>query len=711
MALASYTLPIEVGADGKLRARKDQHEAEINSRLFGLDNAIAGAAAGLVRAASLPSLNATAGTRVGQPGEVTAGGDKGSYRWSGSAWVRVGELIDAAALSSQIAEVDANASAAIGALEASTGTAISDLEVSTSSAISELDVTKADEVDLHAEGVLRRTLDGTLRGNSEIGNNSHGIVAGAVTEDGRLVGGNEADGSRWDGPVRNGILGDNSLALVDGARSVDGRVYWGADRFGGHLAAGCRTAPLGSNNLHAFDAVVDLDGRAIVVNDAGGPVARGCVYEDSGDIWLVRGTQTIRVTTTGNNRAPAIVGNVIQWISTRRRGVPMTYQASLTDPTQHFVAYSMRSALEVIPATGQSLLLGVAPAISKTPINGAYKFSGGPVGSVTVDMTPYMLALKEEAYETISSGMLSRLIAKGGVPDLLFAGQAHGGYTLDQIKKGASDRIYERVMAQMSYAAAQPGGAHSRALVLVHGEADALNSNTNYATGIVALLDDYDLDTRAVLGQLDGLVLLTCQTSSASGYRPDVNDRDGFSSPIQQLLASQIDPRVFLVTTKYHLDYIDHAHLDALSTRLLGEYYEKVYRRVVIEGRDWVGCRPATFTRVGSSVVIDCDVEVAPLVIDTAAISDPGNAGFVLRNSGGVTITGISLTGAKQITVATSGVVPNGAVLSYALHNGTGGVSGRAAGARGCIRDSDPTPSIHTGAALRNWLTIFRKQF
>ncbi|RWX78254.1 hypothetical protein EPK99_06370 [Neorhizobium lilium] len=66
---------------------------EIFAFVDAVDLGVSGAAAGLVRSATLAGL--PAGTRVGQPGEVTGDNvDKGAYTWNGSAWVKVGELID-----------------------------------------------------------------------------------------------------------------------------------------------------------------------------------------------------------------------------------------------------------------------------------------------------------------------------------------------------------------------------------------------------------------------------------------------------------------------------------------------------------------------------------------------------------------------------------------------------------------------------------------
>lgn len=70
-------------------------------RLFWLiQTLINGASEGVVRATTLAGLGS--GTRVGQPGQVTAGADKGEYYWDGSSWIRTGDLIDPDALKGSI---------------------------------------------------------------------------------------------------------------------------------------------------------------------------------------------------------------------------------------------------------------------------------------------------------------------------------------------------------------------------------------------------------------------------------------------------------------------------------------------------------------------------------------------------------------------------------------------------------------------------------
>jgi hypothetical protein len=83
--------PVDGAGNGRAVSNQD-------AQVWGteIETAITAAATGLVRATSAAGLGT--GTRVGQPGEVMQGPDKGEYAWNGSSWVRVGDLIDATAL-------------------------------------------------------------------------------------------------------------------------------------------------------------------------------------------------------------------------------------------------------------------------------------------------------------------------------------------------------------------------------------------------------------------------------------------------------------------------------------------------------------------------------------------------------------------------------------------------------------------------------------
>lgn len=85
-----------VYATGSFGAAKEPDKSEIIDLNGAIEDAVTGAGAGLVR--SDGSIPLTPGTRVGQPGQVTAGAGKGEYVWNGSVWVYAGVYTDAIVL-------------------------------------------------------------------------------------------------------------------------------------------------------------------------------------------------------------------------------------------------------------------------------------------------------------------------------------------------------------------------------------------------------------------------------------------------------------------------------------------------------------------------------------------------------------------------------------------------------------------------------------
>ncbi|WP_368517490.1 hypothetical protein [Rhizobium sp.] len=86
-----------VNADGKARSVLNQDAQRWGEEV---QASIVGASLGMIRATSIAGLGS--GTRVGQPGQVTQDPDSGEYYWSGSAWIRTGDIIDPPALQARI---------------------------------------------------------------------------------------------------------------------------------------------------------------------------------------------------------------------------------------------------------------------------------------------------------------------------------------------------------------------------------------------------------------------------------------------------------------------------------------------------------------------------------------------------------------------------------------------------------------------------------
>ena len=183
-----------------------------------------------------------------------------------------------------------------------------------------------------------------------------------------------------------------------------------------------------------------------------------------------------------------------------------------------------------------------------------------------------------------------------------------------------------------------------KALFVIHGEGDGNISNTAYDKNLIEWLNDFTADIKAITGQEEQPVMLTCQTSSAAGYKGTAEGRHQFITPFLQLKASEEHPRIFLVCPKYQFNYKDYAHILAPDTKYLGEYYAKVKKIVVDEGGDWLGLRPKTLTKVDARTVdIEFHVPVASLVLDEEQVVNPGNYGFALYNSGTASIHSVKL--------------------------------------------------------------------
>lgn len=486
--------------------------------------------------------------------------------------------------------------------------------------------------------------------------NNLGLVTGIVDAGGRVLWGQRPSGTVYEGGFVRSVFSANNLDMVGEVMTdAEGRVLSGTTAKGGAYVAGLLCEPLGENSLDAVgDVYVDADGRVVFGVTSGGQIIGLGVLDRQG-------------------------------------------------------------RLEMIIVTGQSLAEGGANLAITTvppyPDGEALKFANGPVGKQAEIIGPGLVALAEQTNETVSTGIARRVLADHPDMAVLLAGQAWGGRTLAEISLAGGLGIYEAIQAQMDTAAAHPSGAVIRACVLIHGEADGIISNTTYDIGLKAYQRQFARDAMTRTGQAEIPVLLTCQTSSAAGYRGNVATRDSFTTPFLQLKASVDHPEIVLIGPKYHLTYIDHAHIDALSTRLWGEKFGQVWRQVCIEKRHWRPLSPATIAVDGSDVIIDLHVPFGPVVADTSAVTDPGNLGFNLMDAAGATITSVTITGDSQITVSLSAPPVPGWRLSYAFHNGTAGFSGWDSGARGCIRDSDPTLSIYSGQPMPNWLVAFQHTF
>ena len=370
-----------------------------------------------------------------------------------------------------------------------------------------------------------------------------------------------------------------------------------------------------------------------------------------------------------------------------------------------------RAALHHVLGTGQSLANGTAgsPALSTSQPYANRMFDTGVLPGAPKATT--FVPLVEQSVETMSSSfanLVTKLARDGsGSHDLLVSAYALGGAPYASMKKGTAAYAVTIAQANAGVAIARASSIpyDITAVTSADGGGDHVAKNAHLADDLAQWQQDFETDLRAISGQATPIPLFNTQYSSWTEY-------DATSPiPIAQLRAHVEHPgKVIVVGPRYPFLYgPDGVHLTNEGYRLMGEYYARAYRRVVVEHGTWEPLRPKTVTRSAAVITVRFLVPAPPLVLDTTHASDPGNMGFEYADDGPATpsITSVALSGADTVTVTLS-AEPTGANrrIRYAYTGVQGAHAGLQTGARGNLRDSDATPS-RNGYALYDWCVHF----
>ncbi len=227
----------------------------------------------------------------------------------------------------------------------------------------------------------------------------------------------------------------------------------------------------------------------------------------------------------------------------------------------------------------------------------------------------------------------------------------------------------------------------------------------SYKEALIEWQQDYEASIKAKTSQTQPVPLFINAISGWNSTRT--------SGVAQMQLDAHIAApgKVIYVTPAYPMTFKnDCLHFDSHGSRRLGEYFGKVYAKVVLGGQTWEPVRPKTITRVGNVVTVKYFVPAPPLVTDTVKVTNPGNLGFDFLDTGTMaTISTVAVTSADTVTI-TLAAAPSGTNmrLRYAQNQpvpgciGSGTQAGLTGGARGNIRDSDNTTSQY-GYDMYNW--------
>ncbi|MEF2551981.1 sialate O-acetylesterase [Aurantimonas sp. A2-1-M11] len=383
---------------------------------------------------------------------------------------------------------------------------------------------------------------------------------------------------------------------------------------------------------------------------------------------------------------------------------------------------------DVIVVDGQSLATGAgAVALSVSQAYNTRMLSGGVRTRATTPYTGQTLAPLVEALvsgegETPVSGMTDAInelvLSENGLNSdssgFQMVGMAPGQGSTPIGSHRLGSTIFTNAMAAIdrivALGAIDGKPTSLRSLGWVQGESDYLNlsTRTSYAAAMADLLAEWDAAVKTRTGQAQDVQMLSYQTSGHSAY--------GVATPyiaLAQLDAAITNDDIHLVTPIYQMDTSDNVHLDAPSYRWLGAYLGLAYKRVIIDGLSWRCLRPLTKVSQGTSCIVEFDVPAAPLVLDTTWVTNPGNFGFQLVDSGGspLTISSVSLLGPTRVKIIASSTLPVGFKVRYAWGPGGTYAAGRTTGPRGNLRDSAGDRVVFDPSGINrpmhNWCAIF----
>jgi hypothetical protein len=405
---------------------------------------------------------------------------------------------------------------------------------------------------------------------------------------------------------------------------------------------------------------------------------------------------------------------------------------------------SSKPGIDHLLVTGQSNSVGfaAAPALTTTQPATSLMFDTGVITARRCDddgcseyAKPGKLVplVEGDTYfdypvETVASGFANGAQKLVGPPrQLLVSIHGRSGNSYACLRKGgcdfyggrgyvgAFDEALSQVADAKALAASQGVDYAVRAVAVIHGESDhyappfpldgtdgAPQAIKTYADALVEWQRDYDAAIRAATGQSSPVVMLVSQMSNW-------NDRSESEIPGRQLEAHvRASRKVVLIGPTYMLPFAgDCIHFTNHGERQLGEYFAKAYAKTLAGGFEPV--RPLGATIADDTITIKFAVPSPPLVLDTAAVTDPGDFGFEFADDSGAApkIAEVAVAGPDAVTIRLERApTAGGKRVRYAMRATPNTCPGPETGPRGNLRDSDATSSLY-GYDLHNWAVHF----
>lgn len=357
---------------------------------------------------------------------------------------------------------------------------------------------------------------------------------------------------------------------------------------------------------------------------------------------------------------------------------------------------------------GQSLSVGVGgdPALSTTPLPNDYMFNYGAysnIGSETPEHYP-LLNYKEGVNdrETPQYSIITTIRAlcdrEDGGKELSFlmAGAGKGSSSIEELSSGTDNfnRLKDTVLNGIDVAERDSKGVSFAGMFWVQGENSLTNPDSiDYANKLLKLR--LDVEEIRKFNQSYTLPMISYQTSPATNKLGD----NVWGVPNAQLLASDLDPAIFIACPTYFMQFSDDVHLTNEGYQLLGAYLGKAWKRVMIDGEKWQPMRPTAISYSGNTVDIALHVPNEGVVIETGDTS----AGFRLKDYNGyANITSVTLINDNTIRVAADRTLESPLQVSYArMHDGL---------VRDTATDHEYTNINGVDVPLHNYLIAFMQE-
>ncbi len=184
---------------------------------------------------------------------------------------------------------------------------------------------------------------------------------------------------------------------------------------------------------------------------------------------------------------------------------------------------------------------------------------------------------------------------------------------------------------------------------LTHGETDAVNgmSVATYQADVASMQANLESDLKALTLQSASIPMLVSQQNSSTASLTGPNN-----TALAQLAAAQSAPsKIIFVGPKYQYPYVDGVHL--LEYRGYGEKCAEI-ANAVLYGSGWSPFWPTQIVRTGTSVALQFQVPVPPLVIDGTKTAPHTSGGLSMWAPG----KGLEAYDAPQVVTGATNASP-----------------------------------------------------